>query len=438
MAPPHKRFGEGTVRSLTARGEGVVDTPNGPVRVPHAVPGDRVRVGDLHRSGQVWRGRLVSVLAPGPQRREPPCAVHARCGGCALMTLDLAAQREHKRVLVASAVGRATGQPEGHPPVEWVDVPAAEELGYRRRARLSFRQTAQGVVVGHRAPRSRHVVDAEACVVLAPPLVRCLGEMHRVLAPHLLGSGEVLLHPGAGGGVVLVVETAEPQPPAAYDAAAELARREGVAGVALRVGGGALAAWGDPRQHAEGHDGLPLVGPPGGFAQANEAVNRSLVAWVRELAEPDGQRVLELFAGHGNLTVALAPGARSLTALERDPASAQALEDNVRRRGLDVRVVCGDAAHALPAGAVDVAVLDPPREGAAEALPALIARAPRRIVYVSCEPATLGRDLARLVACGYAPDRALMFDMFPHTAHVEAVVRLERRSTERATQEALC
>jgi 23S rRNA (uracil1939-C5)-methyltransferase len=412
---------------LTARGDARVDTAVGPVHVPFVLPGETVRVTHLKRRGGRWHGRLAEVLAPSAARRDPPCPLFARCGGCTLMAMAPEAQREHKRARVARAVAGAAEPGEGAPPVHLVVVPDAPDLGYRRRARLTFRRTAQGTPLGYRAHRSHHIVDVDVCAVLAPPLAGALVDVREALAPCLEGDGTLRLHLGAGGRAALALGSESTQPPAVYAATEALVERGALAGATLRVGGAtATAHWGDPREHLMGWDGEPLVAPPEGFSQANDSVSRAIAGHVRTLAEPEGARVLELYAGHGNLTVALAPGAHAITAVERDVDAAQACRDNLAHRGTPARVVCADAAEAPRAGPVDVVVLDPPREGAAPALPAVLALRPARVVYVSCDPESLGRDLRALAGHGYVVDRAAAFDMFPHTAHVEAVVRLRR------------
>jgi 23S rRNA (uracil1939-C5)-methyltransferase len=153
-------------------------------------------------------------------------------------------------------------------------------------------------------------------------------------------------------------------------------------------------------------------------------VNAKLVEAVIELAEPEGRRVLELHAGIGNFTVGLAALAKTLVAVEQDPQAVQACQANLERRGLQARVTVGDA-NRPPKGKYEVVVLDPPRQGAkalferSELLPG-----PKRIVYVSCDTATLARDLRIATAKGYRIERVIGFDMFPQTAHLESLVLL--------------
>jgi 23S rRNA (uracil1939-C5)-methyltransferase len=162
------------------------------------------------------------------------------------------------------------------------------------------------------------------------------------------------------------------------------------------------------------------------FSQANDAVNARLVDAVVELAQPAGLRVLELHCGIGNFTVGLAAQAQTLVAVEQDPRAVEACQGNLKRRGLRARVAVGDA-NQPPKGRYEVVVLDPPRQGAkalfehSDVLPG-----PKRVVYVSCDTATLARDLHLATAKGYRIDRLIGFDMFPQTAHLESLVRLVR------------
>lgn len=415
---------EGRVRDLTHAGDAAIETARGIVLARGGLPGERVMLRVTGRQRGTLRGELRAVVEASPDRVAPPCALAERCGGCPLMTLAAPAQRAWKQQHLQRLLERAGS--DVVPDV--LAAPAA--LGYRTRARLGFRRARGRTVVGYRMAHSEQLLDVERCVVLAAPLQAGLAALRERLAPELRGHGELVLALGASGLPVAAVLTTCAQPEPAYRAARALVDAGVLAGVALRIGElprPAVAEVGDCRQYALGHDGLPLLAPVQAFAQANASANALLVARAVELAEPAGQRVLELFAGHGNVTVGLA-GARELTALELDGDAVAALRDNLRTRGLGhVKVVQADAGK-LPAGSFDVVVLDPPRAGARQALEALCARAPipERIVYVSCDPSTLARDLGALTAAGYRVDAASAVDMFPETAHLESVLRLCR------------
>ncbi|MEO8799961.1 MAG: methyltransferase domain-containing protein, partial [Polyangiaceae bacterium] len=188
---------------------------------------------------------------------------------------------------------------------------------------------------------------------------------------------------------------------------------------------------GDPTPWIPGADGAPLELSPGGFAQASETGNVALAKHVAALARAavEGKErptVLELYAGAGNFTVLLATLGAKVTAVESHAGACAAAQKNLAARGLTAKVVVADAAtYAVPNGTTLV-VLDPPRAGAKEACDALIAAKTKKVVYVSCDPATLGRDLAALERGGYALDSIETFEMFPDTSHVETVVALSR------------
>jgi 23S rRNA (uracil1939-C5)-methyltransferase len=414
----------GRVRDLSHGGDAVIETDRGIVMARGGLPGERVRVRISHHGGGVARGQLLELVEASPERIEAACDIAARCGGCPLMTLAAAAQLPFKRERLRRALAHhgAALDPEL--------VPSPAMLGYRVRARLGWRGGKHGAEIGYRTAGTASVVDVVRCLVLSPALDHGYRRLRERLGPLLHGRGEIALGLGAGGLCVVKLVSEAAQPAAVYAAAEALVTNAELAGVALSVDdGGAAATWGDPRQLGTGADGQPLWAPAGAFLQANPEVNARLVARVQALAEAQGARVLELYAGHGNFTVALARDAAELRAVEADRDAAEACRQNLLARNLGrVRVVCEDAARgAQGRGPIDVVVLDPPRAGARESLPAILARRPKRIVYVSCDLATLRRDLGALAQAGYEPDAAAAFDMFPQTSHVESVVRLRRR-----------
>ncbi len=399
----------GEVARIAPGGDGVLDTPVGPVYVPMAVQGDRLRVA-LEGKGRRLRGRVVEVLAAGPDRRSSPCSLAGRCGGCPWIVMTEDAQRNLKRAWLARAL--PSFPPEG------VGFTAAESLHYRARARLAWNRGR----VGLRVRRSRAVCDVPSCAVLAPALDSALAPLRTL---PLAGQGELRLALRDERSVA-VLSTDDPQPPEVYGGCERLVSEGRLAGMVLRVAG-AEARWGEPAaERRAGLDGAPVEGAVAGFSQAHGPLNAALVAYVRRQATPAGKRVLELFAGSGNLSVALAAEATEFLAVESDGAAADACRRNLRARGVPGRVRVGDA-NEPPLIDAEVAVLDPPRIGAKGAVRALAVRTKlRRVVYVSCRLATLERDLRELVGAGWKITAARGFDMFPQTPHLESVVTLER------------
>ncbi len=412
---------EGRVRDIVQSGEAVLESEHGVVFVRGALRGERVLVSLDPKAKRPLRARLVSVLEPAPERVAPVCPHVQRCGGCPLMHASLVEQRALRLGFLAGALRKAGAPSE----LEIAYTPAEPVLGYRRRARLAVKG-GRAPLLGYRRERSHELVDIDSCSVLDPVLAGALQPLRALLAPHVAGQGELSLALGQSG-PVLVARLPDAQPPALY-AACERLRAEGhFAGIALYAAGASMpASFGDASAWSEGADGQPLEGSLGGFSQAHAAVNRALVERVRALCQPAGQKLLELFAGHGNFTVALAPEALQYTAVEQDRQATVALRRNLERRALKAKVVEADAlAYAVP-NQLDVALLDPPRAGAPGVLGRLAQKKVARIVYVSCDPQTLARDLAELLPLGYRLTWAEAFEMFPQTADLESVVRLER------------
>lgn len=422
---PHQRslLLEGRVRGLGHRGEAAVETERGVVFVAGALPRERIRLRPLSTRRGAMRGELVSVLEPAAERVSPPCAHSARCGGCPWMIWSVDAQRELKRTWVAQAVA-AFAVPDVVVDIEASPAP----LGYRQRARLAFEVRGRARHLGYRPPRGSDVVDVQRCPVLDQTLQKGYFFARERVLPLLSGGGEIWLAHSGASRPLLWLRCQQPQSEGLYAGLRALVKAGDLAGAALAVGdAGPAAAFGDPCQVLTAADGLPMSSPPFGFTQSNGAVNHALVRWVARAADPAGKHVLELFCGHGNFTVLLAPQAASYVAVERDPAAAQACRDNLASRGLSSpQVLTGDAALAPGLRAVDVVVLDPPRTGAKEVLGPLLQLSSSTVVYVSCDPATLRRDLSVLHRGGYWVDAARAFDMFPQTSHVEAAVRLRR------------
>jgi 23S rRNA (uracil1939-C5)-methyltransferase len=407
---------EGRVRDVTDAGDAVVETERGIVMARGALPDERVRVRIDAARGGVLRGAVLAVLSPSPDRIQPDCVLSERCGGCPLMSLALGAQRRLKLERVERAVSGLFGQPTA---IQLEELGPA--FGYRRRARFAFKQISRSVVLGYRAHASQQLIDVAQCPVLDPALAEALLGVRSLLVPVLAGAGEIELSTLEPGQVYVSVRAAAALPAESYRAAEALAARAPVVSVALRVADGAPARFGqaalDATQSAAGD----------GFSQVNATVNARLQELVFELAETRAARVLELYAGQGNFTLGLAQHAESLIAVESNPASANACRERLRAHHcLQARVIASDVANARLPDRCDVIVLDPPRAGAAELAGLAVRARAQTVVYVSCHMTTLGRDLRALHAAGFVADRVHALDMFPQTAHIEAVVRMRR------------
>ncbi|MBK7072509.1 MAG: class I SAM-dependent RNA methyltransferase [Myxococcales bacterium] len=395
---------EVTIHALAAGGDGVGKDPDGrTVFVAAAAPGDRVSVRVTERHARWARGELVRLDAPGPGRIAPACPKFAArtCGGCDWAHVDLATQRAQKHAIVAGQVRRlvaagATLAPLACPEDDW---------GWRRRARFAV----VGGAVGFHAPRSHRVTDVDACPQLTPALAAALAAVRAARAAVFAGDGELHLVAGAEGVHAVIAA------PAHADGARRLVGQGGIVGV----------AWPDG---AAGVDAVTIDGGlrarADGFAQAGAAGNLALrAAVVAAAAIAPRERVLELYAGGGNFTRDLIAAGGQVTATDvvapRHPGA------------LAAQFVVGPAAGVVPAllaaeQRFDVVVLDPPRTGAKDVIDLIAATGARRVVYVSCDPATFARDGERLLAGGFAAGAIAPFDLMPQTAHVELVATFTR------------
>lgn len=417
---------DGRVRDVTDAGDSVVETAEGVVMTTGALPDEEVRVKiDRRRSG-VLHGSLLSISSASPNRCAPACELYERCGGCPLMALSVHAQHALKAEHVARVVASL-----GAPELSVAFETPGSALGYRRRARLAFRKLGSGVIVGYRAHGRSHLIDVPRCLVMTPLLQAALTEVREVLAPVLEGAGELELDSLGASQVHVSVQCESAVGPEAYLAAEKLAQRAPVVGVALSVASGTPARYGQTPDNRVDHDGELLWAQAHGFSQVNADVNARLRDLVVELSEPKDRRLLELYCGHGNFTVGLAAEAAHVLAVEGDANAVDACRKNLRCRALSrAQVQQADVRTFQVRERYDVLVLDPPRGGCPGLVDLVQKARPSRLVYISCHMTTLSRDLRPLREAGYQADRVHALDMFPQTGHVEAVVRMQKSSSE--------
>lgn len=408
--------GEVEVLWLSERGEGVARWQNRPLRIPDALPGERVRV-------SVGRGdRLLSAtrLSSSASRVDPGCEYFGACGGCTVRHASPSLQTETREELLRRALRSVA------PTASLRFVPAPQGDRWRLRARMQWHAEASSVRIGYFGAGSHRIIDTPVCPVLLDELERALAGLRGALGG-LSQRGELSLAKGRSGVVASLLPSTQPSE-SGYRLVEGLVGAV-LGGVALRVPGSLqVMCFGDARPVVKGADGQDLLLCVDGFSQSNEAVNGLLAAELLSQAEVSGLRVFEFHAGAGNFTVALARSARRVTALESDAGAVGALRENLSSRGLTNVSVRHELDSALKGPIkADVVVLDPPRGGAKE-LAELLTRHPvRRVVYVSCDPATLARDLSTMSAA-YEVQTVTGFEMFPQTLHVETVVRMERRA----------
>jgi len=398
------------------------------ILVPQALPGDRwrIRVGDS--SSGVARGIGLERLQDGPSRRPSPCAVSHRCGGCSYQELGYDGQLALKAAILRESLARAGAAYDGE-----VEVVPSPERGWRSRATLHAAMRASRLVLGLHEARSHEVVEFEECLQLSGRLNRVVSGLRAALArePAVARRLEAVDLVESDDGSEVVAALLGSFDPAKVGSLASLARElPDLTGLGFLSGRGPAGRYvsvsGSPYVHSR-ILGRRFRAHVRSFFQANRFLRERLAEQVAGFV-PDGGAVLDLYSGVGLFAISLAARAEHVLGLE---SNAGAVADAVENaRGLaHVRFVKGDVAEQLasmPApSAAEHVVLDPPRTGAGvPVVRAIVARRPRTVVYVSCDPPTLGRDLAELARGGYRPDALVAFDMFPDTFHVETVVRL--------------
>jgi 23S rRNA (uracil1939-C5)-methyltransferase len=422
------------VHALDAGGHGIARNAEGKVVFVEGALGGETVVAQLVRSKPKFdTARTVRVLKESFGRREPPCPYYDSCGGCAIQHADARTQVAAKQRWLEDCFERiGKVEPECMlPPIY------GEEWGYRRRARLSVRYVEKkgGALVGFRERRSTFVTDIQGCIVLPPHVSALIPGLRELIGklsvPDRMPQVEVAVGDEA---VVLVFRHLLPLNDRDHALLREFADANSVQ-VWLQPRGPDSAALFHPVPAPGLYYSLPEFGlciefRPTDFTQVNHAVNRLLVSRAVRLLDPQpGERIGDLFCGLGNFTLPIATRGAQVIGIEGSAALVERARQNAAANGLVAQFETGNLfePNLAPFGAFDKLLLDPPREGAIELVKALPDAWPRRIVYVSCDAATLARDAGVLVNTkGFRLAAAGVVNMFPHTAHVESIALFER------------
>lgn len=425
------------IESMDLAGQGVAHADGKVVFVEGALPGEIVQATVRRRKKSYDRATADRIVRASAQRVRPRCAFFGICGGCAMQHMDSAAQVAIKqRALEDDLQHLGSVRPEQMlPPMH------GPAWGYRYRARLSVRLVPRkgGMLVGFRERRSSYVTDMTECHVLPRqvsdllvPLRALIGGLSR---PDRMPQIEVAVGDAC---VALVLRHLEPLDDADRDALLGFARQHGISWW-LQPGGPDTVyplVDGDEQRlyYSLPEFGLTMHYRPTDFTQVNHAINRSLVSRALSLLQVEsGDRVADMFCGLGNFTLPLATIADRVIGVEGSATLTERAMEGARRHGLEARtefrtldLFAIDVQWLRSLGHLHRMLIDPPREGAlalSKALSALTpAERPQRIVYVSCNPATLARDAGILVHVGgYRLRAAGVVNMFPHTAHVESI-----------------
>jgi 23S rRNA (uracil1939-C5)-methyltransferase len=424
------------ITDLAHDGRGIGHVDGKATFVHGALPGEVVSARLIDRARKHDEAVCESVQVASTDRVEPECPWFDRCGGCALQHLAPPAQLRWKSKRLADNLTRL-GDVK---PARWLEPIADDPWFYRRRARLSARWVkGKGrVLVGFREPQGRFVADVGHCRVLHDDFSHRLESLSALLGQLTIAAAVPQIETASGDeGSAIVIRNLETPEQADLDLLRQWSHDNEIA-VYLQPKGPDTVFRLAPERHEltyrlDAFD-LELGFHPQHFVQVNARINRQLTRRAVDLLDLDGsERVLDLFCGLGNFTLPLARHAASVTGVEGDAALIEAARSNATRNALenvelDVADLSADVTGRpwFRAG-FDAVLIDPPRSGALEILPLVAGCGARRLVYVSCNPATLARDAGELVrAHGFRLQAAGIADMFPHTAHVESIALFER------------
>jgi 23S rRNA (uracil1939-C5)-methyltransferase len=382
------------------------------VFVPYAIPGEVVRVEVVSDKGRFARARLLDIVTPSPHRVLPPCPYFGVCGGCHWQHVEYQAQLDYKRSIVLSQLQRIAGLADAQVrPMVGMDNP----WYYRNHVQLSVSKDGG---LGFMAASSHRVVPIERCLLMHA----LLAELYDSLDIELPGLRRLTLRAGVNTGErMIILEMEDDQPP-------EVEVDLPISFILLLSDGTPVTLLGSSYIHERLAGRMYRLSAPS-FFQVNTQQAETLVSVVRTYLNATADNtILDAYCGVGTFALELAKTASQVVGIE---SGAAALADAAANAaGADnVRFVHGPVAESL--NLLDLrgplAVLDPPREGVGQEVVAALARlAVQRIVYVSCDPATLARDVKGMLAAGYTLCEVQPVDMFPQTYHIESVALLDR------------
>lgn len=433
-----------TITKIVNGGYGLAETEQGKTLfVRYGLPGETVSVELTEEKKKICFGHVVEVLSPAPGRVAPPCPYYRRCGGCNLQHADYSTQQELKEailedLLTRSPLAEVTSANRVCKPI----IGSVDPLGYRQRIRMKINDRA---IPGFAHFRSNKIIEIDRCLLAAAPLNTCLAQLRMYSNFKQLAaiSEEIeLSFDQLGSGVVLRLLLRRPARPADRRRAIELTKaieeldRVFFSGRTFAQEGPFSSA-AEPGKllgfEFDDAEPLKLHWEAGGFSQVNLKQNQRMIELVQRLARPEGQdRILDLYCGMGNFSIPLARRAAEVVGIEGQGSAIRSARRNGTDNGLtNCRFIKSEVTQACQKlvdsdESFDIVICDPPRRGL-ESLASLAGRlARRRMVYISCDPATLVRDLQELTSHGLSIRTIQPLDMFPQTHHLETLVLLEK------------
>ncbi len=413
------------IESVAFKGYGVARIHGKVIFIPYTVTGDKAWIKVVEEKKKYSTGQLIHLIEPSPWRINPPCPYFGSCGGCQWQHIDYPAQTKLKKEIIADLLKRL-GRLQEIPSI--AVIPSPKPYDYRIRVQLKVK----GKAMGYYHEGSHQIVDIDHCPISHPLVNRILRRLRAEFGVlQLMKAIEINVSPEEQRGMILF----HPHSP---DRRIEPLTRKllqsepTLRGIAI-VGGREMNLFGDPmdlRISSYQHRSLKLRTSPGSFSQVNFEQNQTLIETVLQFSGVNQEdRVLDLYAGVGNLTLPLAMGAKEVLGIEENRVAVKDAQFNAERNGLrNCHFIQGRVEHILSDWEREpphLVVLDPPRTGCKMILDQVAGLKPKKIVYVSCEPTTFARDIRLFFERGYSLRRLSLIDMFPQTYHMEVAGMLQ-------------
>ena len=409
------------IDSMAFKGYGVARIHGKVVFIPYTVMGDEAWVEVTEEKKRYSSGRLIQLIESSPQRVNPPCPYFGSCGGCQWQHINYPTQPEFKKEILRDLLKRLGRLKE----IPSIGVfPSPKPYDYRIRIQLKVR----GKAMGYYREGSHQIVDIDHCPISHPLVNRIIQRFRGEFALfRLMKEIEINVSPEEGRGMILFHPHSHNRQ--IESPAKKLLQSDPIfRGIAV-AGKGKLALFGHSLEFtvpSYQDRNLNLRISPGSFSQVNPEQNHRLIQIVLQFSEVNKEdRVLDLYAGVGNLSLPLAMGAKEVLGIEENRTAADDAQFNAERNGIqNCHFIQGRVEHVLSnweRETPSLVVLDPPRTGCKTILDQVVRLKPEKIIYVSCEPTTFARDLCLFSERGYLLQRLSLIDMFPQTYHMEVV-----------------
>ncbi len=419
------------VERLDHHGAGIAYLKKKPLFIDGALPGEEVVTQLVEEKSKFARGKLIKILQPSDKRVEPFCPHYHECGGCDLQHLNYDQQLTHKQQTLRQLMRKFSGSD-----IE-LDAPVlGEQFGYRRRARVSLfvDKKTRHLNFGFRKKQSKQIAQVTDCPVLAPQLNVLLPEIYTALQnfkkPEQLGHVELVL---GDNGPCITLRHMNKLAEVEIEALVELAKRHNATLYLMPETDQLDLIEGEKPFYQE--TGVTVPFTPNNFIQVNQAVNRQMVSQAIQWLDPrKSDRVLDLFCGLGNFSLPLAKLVSQVVGVEGVAEMVEKATNNASLNQINnaqfyhANLEQDFEGQTWSAEKFDKILLDPARAGASGIIDQVSVLGAERVVYVSCNPATLARDSQSLIEQGYQLTKLGMLDMFPHTSHLESMALFEKSS----------